>query len=561
MARVIGPVPADRWEREVVNRLKAQCPADWTVVADVKWALEKGGWVRSGQADAVVFAPGFGMAVLEVKGSRRIRVEDDGQWYRYELDNGRETKVLIEEPPPAQADRNMHEIVNKLVLEGRYSSFPGRYASLAVYPQGEADQVPPMFDESRLVTHRHMGNLPSRIRHALERSGPGKRGEDMTIEVIDRMVTTLSNRGFTVTHVDSDAVVNADIKRVEELTRQQFWTLRGLFGFPRVAVVGPAGSGKTLLAISHVESLVSADRRVLFACFNKNLAESLRAKHPDIAHAIFSVDRFFSSMVSGGQVPADTEARRQYFKETLPGMAFEKAASLHESEKYDAIVVDEGQDFNELRVLVLLELLKSNTGKWAIFADQRQDLFNVSNVESIGAEVVFSLRHNCRNTVRVNSATNVLVNADPVVESMPGMPEGETPEIIEAENREKMAGEAWKLARRWAPEGGAVILSAYRLENSCMATSRKGHGMTLTQDLNELGKPGRLYFSTIRAFKGIEAPVIILVDADTPSDTLGSAFRSEDLYVACTRATARLAILCRSPAAGGWFRQRVIAQH
>ncbi|MFO7904552.1 MAG: NERD domain-containing protein [Pirellulaceae bacterium] len=560
MARVVGPVPADRWEREVVNRLKAQCPADWTVVADVKWALEKGGWVRSGQADAVVFAPGFGMAVLEVKGSRRIRVEDDGRWYRYELDAGRETQILIEEPPPAQADRNMHEIKNKLVLEGQYSNFPGRYASLAVYPQGEADRVPPMFDESRLVTHRHMGNLPSRIRHALERSGPGKRGEDMTVGVIDRMVTTLSNRGFTVTHVDSEAVVNEDVKAIEELTRHQFWVLRGLFEFPRVAVVGPAGSGKTLLAISHVEALASAERRVLFACFNRKLAESLRSKHPHLTDSIVNVDSFFLSMILGRQVPADTEARRRYFEEILPGLAFSEAARLNDSEKYDAIVVDEGQDFNELRVLALLELLKSNTGKWAIFADQRQDLFNVSNVEAIGADVVFSLRHNCRNTVQVNRATNALVNVDPPIESMPGMPEGEVPEIIETDTREKMAKEAWRLARRWAPEGGAVLLSPYRLERSCMSESRKGDGMALTQDLSELGKPRRVYFSTIRAFKGIEAPVVILLDVDIPSETPGAAFRTEDLYVACTRATARLAVLCRSTAAGSWFRRRVTGQ-
>jgi DNA helicase IV len=81
--------------------------------------------------------------------------------------------------------------------------------------------------------------------------------------------------------------------------------------------------------------------------------------------------------------------------------------------------------------------------------------------------------------------------------------------------------------------------------------------MELTEDLANMGMPGQVCFSTIRSFKGIEAPAVILVDAVVPTDESNSFFHKEDLYVACTRPTTRLAILAKSAEAARWFGERV----
>lgn len=108
-----------------------------------------------------------------------------------------------------------------------------------------------------------------------------------------------------------------------------------------------------------------------------------------------------------------------------------------------------------------------------------------------------------------------------------------------------MAAQAWQLAKDWSIAGGTVaILSPYTLSNSCMGISRKGHGMQLVDDIQLLGTSGTVYFSTIKSFKGIEAPSVIVVDCDIPRD--GFPFTPEDLYVACTRPTVRLAFLTRT---------------
>ncbi len=63
--------------------------------------------------------------------------------------------------------------------------------------------------------------------------------------------------------------------------------------------------------------------------------------------------------------------------------------------------------------------------------------------------------------------------------------------------------------------------------------------------------PGYVYFSTIRSFKGLEAGLVVLVHAEKPGAS--QSFSIEDLYVACTRARSRLAIIAGSESAYQWY--------
>lgn len=113
---------------------------------------------------------------------------------------------------------------------------------------------------------------------------------------------------------------------------------------------------------------------------------------------------------------------------------------------------------------------------------------------------------------------------------------------------------AWAAAHELSPEGGAVFLSPFRLDNSYLASARRAYGLELTEDITLLGKPGFVYFSTIRSFKGLEAKNVVLLHADVPGRI--RALSADDLYVACTRATGRLAIMAVSEEAMQWYSQR-----
>lgn len=553
MARLLGPLPADPSERKLLRELHKQLPSTWTVLSNVTWAFkEESGIVSDGQSDFVVLVPGYGMVILEVKGSREVWIEPDGMWYRRGHDG---QPVLVSPSPPEQATKNMYKLVRIIEQKGHWTRFPGHYSWMVAYPNGIASSVPAMFDSSTMVTTRNLHELETRIRNALVQRGSDGRSVQFSKDVIDRIAKTLTSQPFAIAQADTPADVKQDIEIVETLTTQQFAALRGIFEFPNVAVTGPAGSGKTLLAIWRLQALVDAGKKALYVCFNKKLAETLRTRNPNVARNIASVDKLFMELCQETKVVGEPDL---FFKETLPDLAFAHAMSSHPDEKYDAIIVDEGQDFNDLRLYALQELLRPSDASWLIFTDRRQDLFKVGGGDAFGADVIFKLYHNCRNTVRVNRATNSFIGRDEV-RSMPGMPEGEVPEIASHSSAAAMAQKAWELARAWNTDRGVVILSPYSLKNSCMADFPKGYGMALTEELANMGLPGQVCFSTIRSFKGIEAAAVILVDATIPSDVPGS-FQMADLYVACTRPTARLAVLCTAEETAAWFKDQLARQ-
>lgn len=549
MSKIIGPVTSDKWEREVRRQLENQLPSDWIVVCNVSWALRnESGYVRDGQCDFVVLAPNLGMAILEVKGSRSVSVGSDGIWYRTEFNRRTGSEgpaIAIKEAPPEQANRNMHTLAELLCKEYNLNHFPGAFSFLVAYPNGEVKGITALYDKTTIVTKSRMGQLQKCLIDSLKLRGALESGKKFTYDIALKFSQTLSNSKFIVQGVDTPLDVLEDLKEIDELTRQQFAALRGAFELQSVAILGPAGSGKTMLALWKLEALLEEGKKAIYVCFNKYLAEWLRNKNLNLAPMIVSVDKFFTQI--GGSIP-NVIRGNQYYLEILPQQVFEVAVDLKSSEKFDAIIVDEGQDFGESRAIALLELLKRD-GQWIFFADWQQDIFKSGKAEVLGAEVIFRLYHNCRNTELINRAINQYCSQS--VKPMLGVPIGVTPLIENCANVENLAARTWAIVNQLNPAGVTVILSPFRLENSCMADTRKGYGLQVTEDIENLGKAGYVFFSTIKAFKGLEAENVILIHADIPGRI--AALEEEDLYVACSRATSRLAILTNSDEALSWY--------
>ncbi|SIS41210.1 NERD domain-containing protein [Neptunomonas antarctica] len=550
MPRVIGPVPSDRWEREVRRQLLKQLPDKWIVVCNVSWALKNEmGSVRDGQADFVILAPELGLAVVEVKGSKSVRVDAEGKWYRIAGGyNGKSSEILLKEPPPEQATRNLHtltKVVKEELSFGENAPFPGLHAWLVVYPNGEVEGKLDTYDQSTIVTKKRMHQLGSVISGALLAKGGEATGKKFSQELADRAAEILTNQRFRVVAVDTELDTYEDEKDIDELTRQQFAALRGAFELPRVAIIGPAGSGKTLLAIWKLSALLEEGQKAIFVCFNKALAESLRIKHPSMANAIVSIDSLFWRIVDDHAGSSE----KDFYSKVLPERVLDALYSFKDDDKYDAIIIDEGQDFGDDRIVALYHLLEdSDNSQWLYFADSKQDLYGQGTNETLGAEVTFRLYHNCRNTERVNAATNKVCSGE--VKSMPGMPSGEIPHVSICK-ADFMAQKAWSLVNELSSEGGAVILSPFKLENSCMNGSKKAYGLELTEDISKLGQPGFVFYSTIKSFKGLEARHVVFVHADKPG--MNPALADEDLYVAFTRATARLDVVTTNREAESWL--------
>jgi hypothetical protein len=544
MPMVMGSIPANLQEQAVYRALVEQLPDDWWVLTNVAWSQREvdhngASYVRDGQADFVVLAPGLGLLVIEVKGSRYVRIAE-GQWYRSH--DSKHWQPIEKKSPPEQACANAHEITDRIGV--KFGKFRWPFGFIVAYPQGTILQGGfEAYDSSTFVLKSHMGDWTKRIRVALQ--ARGDRGADFTADVARIAAHMLVNEGLTIGPAANESLpanaASAESRIIEQLTRQQAAALEGIFHYPRVAITGPAGSGKTVLAMWRLAALLAAGKTAIYLCFNKTLAEFLRLRNPTLASAIHHVDSYFGSVARNVSVAHKTPT---FYDEELPGHVIDEVEFWSDDKKFDAVIVDEGQDFGEYRLWAARTLMRPE-GTFLYCSDDRQDLYRRNTREAAGAEIVFSLVHNCRNTVRINETSWRVI--DTRIDSMPGLPEGIETHVRVCDSNQ-MSKQAWELAGRWSNDGSRVaILSPFQLEKSSMATRLTGYNKRLVQALEEWDQPDAILFSTIKSFKGLEADAVIVVDVEAPREN--TALDSGDLYVACTRGRARLALLCASETA------------
>ena len=172
----------------------------------------------------------------------------------------------------------------------------------------------------------------------------------------------------------------------------------------RAMIVGSAGSGKTLLAIEKARLLAEDGSRILFTCFNRNLASAIRERlnGTGVEGATFHELCYRLGRQAGADLPDELVADMPaaYVNEKLPA-ALELAVSKL-GPCYDGMIADEGQNFQDTWWLSLMDLLR-NPARAAmyVFFDDRQDLYGRDRAWPID-DVPFELSINCRSTLSIH---------------------------------------------------------------------------------------------------------------------------------------------------------------
>lgn len=308
-----------------------------------------------------------------------------------------------------------------------------------------------------------------------------------------------------------------------KLTMEQARTLDAFTQFPRLRVRGCAGSGKTLLAVRRAFQLIAEGKRVLLLCFNLLLAAHLRkvTGQPN-GLRIEAVNDLFLDLLKRTPT-ADPEFWHDLARDVVP-----VAEQLAHDAPYDAVIVDEGQDFSPL-VWTAVKALIPAQAQFIIFYDPEQNIFQ----RNLDAMPVFPwpeavLTRNCRNTRLVCDALAAYAPAQMVVAE--DAPTGEAPEEYTAESRTALRSRLLSLldrlvAREGVPLEEIVVMGAH--------ARNKMHLETV-----EAHYPALRYF-TYRKFKGLEAPILILLDVSDNHPLWDRAAR----YTAISRAVHKLIIL------------------
>jgi len=337
--------------------------------------------------------------------------------------------------------------------------------------------------------------------------------------------------------------INSELLR---LTREQYRVLDGLADNERAFVRGGAGTGKTLLAIEETKRQAEVGKRTLLTCFNRNLAEFLAAAlAAEPLVTVLNLHGLMASVVAraglDNELPAAAPA--DLYSVFYPRLCLEALASDPEFRAFDALVVDETQDLlREAYLDVLNGLVEGGLahGQWRLFFDPRQNLFDGTEPGALHrladcTPAQFRLTVNCRNTFAIATATSLLTDlpSDETL-TVEGPEVGTLWHTTEAEQRTNLRAELQRLLGGGVRRSEIVILSDRSFETGAI-----GPEISAEFSISERTGPGAgVRFSTIQAFKGLEADAILLLDV---VDLVAPGAR-RNLYVASSRARVFLSV-------------------
>ncbi len=189
-------------------------------------------------------------------------------------------------------------------------------------------------------------------------------------------------------------------KAVSALTQDQYEIINWLRGQRRVSIAGCAGSGKTLVAAEKAIRLDGAGIRTLMLCHNPNLADYLRSLTRGTGVVVFEFTSWINAILENQYSTQTTWTIYSNYQEPLP-QEIDKARKCLEGAalKFEAIIIDEAQDFREEWWNVIESALVVNGILYA-FHDDNQALLPNRSVSFL-KESPYILSKNCRNAGNV----------------------------------------------------------------------------------------------------------------------------------------------------------------
>jgi SEFIR domain len=190
-------------------------------------------------------------------------------------------------------------------------------------------------------------------------------------------------------------------KNVEMLTRDQYRIIVQLRGNRRVRISGLAGSGKTLVGAEKSIRLSEAGISTLFLCHNPLLASDLTEMTKGSGVRVESFGRWVESLCGGSSIIDGNQLWSNLVEPTDKMLEIALDAVVDRGPRYEAIIVDEGQDFrDEWWFLVEAALLGSQSSILYIFHDDCQALLPYRSKYPIENPVI-DLSRNCRNAGKI----------------------------------------------------------------------------------------------------------------------------------------------------------------
>ena len=480
---------------------------------------------RFPEIDFVICGP-EGLYVLEVKGGSIAC--HDGVW-QYRDRYGRTT--LSHEGPFRQAQTALHGLMDDLranlpadVLDRLTTGYG------VVFPDCDWSSDGAEWDPEMLADARRSRDLEGWLRNLFEywreRDGRQTRLADGDLERLGTYLRPEVDAPMAVDNVRLFEQVEDARQRIARLTDDQMRMADVAEANPRVLCAGGAGTGKTFLAERLARRWAGAGMQVALVCRSPWLRHFLASR--------LSAPGLTVSLIDGVRLDCGR-------------------AGL---DRFDALIVDEGQDLFEMRCIEVLDSVLAGgleAGRWCWFHDLNNQSLTPrfeprarDYLESL-EPVRMPLRINCRNTRVILEWIQDTLGADLGVQGAGVGPDVRRQTVAgRRESAERVAREIDELVDVGGVAPGSVtILSPFDFAESSVALMPPEAARRVRR-LDEYSMRGlpldKVGFARIEEFKGLENEAIVVVDLPAPDR---AARKSAADYVAMSRARSVLSLIHR----------------
>jgi len=533
MARMVpAVVPAhtrSAAERSMFQVLRDGLGDDFTVFHSFDLLVQDGrGKFIDGEIDFLIFHSGLGFLVLEVKGGAIRYDGEQSTWYQNEKP--------MRLSPFTQARESKYKLAG--FLKKRLGHKPQcTFAHAVCLPDvhTELRGLPAGADAGICITGRQLGGI-GEVVPAIIRSFRDGKEKPMTPNEAERI------REVLMPHCEYGMSLQDRIGQAEQvifrLTEDQCRLLDFISRHRQALIEGCAGSGKTVMAVKKARELALEGKSVLLLAYNVMIAEHLAASASDLENATAcNYHRFCMDRLKEAGAAPEPDGTPDFWQRQVP----EAFASLvnHRPIKYDAVIVDEGQDFHFEYWVTITEMVRDG-GFFYIFYDPDQNLFGVDLDLPIDTEP-FVLEDNCRNTRSIFDKLKPLTarkmrlpdeapEGEPVVERT----------IRDAQVRRRQLGKILHdlVNNKGLERNRIVILGGHSMNHTCIGDNPMVGNFRIAEAMED--GPNVVRYHTYMKFKGCEADAVIMLDVDRSDERWADPV---SLYTTISRARHLLYIL------------------